>query len=171
MFRISEDLADFLLFSKKNPKVPGLLKDEFKPYVAQNTHTIGFITPVMIQDSDSKFIIELLLPDVESPEEVQELAENPANRSWWLYRRSELKTPDEPLIVQRSMMDKYYSGLDHDVDLTDCAVMVPKPEERTMIPLISTRKELFTQFPDLKDCLDPAKETQYESGRDHNHFH
>ncbi len=161
MYKITEDTADFLLYARKNSQIPGLLKDEFKPFVARNTHTIGFINPLMVDASDSKFLVELSLPDFETPEEMDSIAADPASRSWWIYQRSELPNVSEPFEVDREKIDRYYQGTEK-LDVADCALKLPTQEVRDTITKITTLEELFVIFPTLKDCLDPEKEAQHD---------
>lgn len=162
MYRISEDIADFLLYSRKSPQVPGLLKDEFKPFVQRNTHTIGFINPIVADGSDSKFLVELMLPDIGSIEEMEAASERPENRSWWIYQRSEFTPPAEPFEVERHMVDKNYSGSDK-LDITDCTLVVPAADARPNLQVITNIEQLYEIFPALKDCIDPEKEVRYGS--------
>lgn len=162
MYKITEDIADFLLQVRKNPQIPGLLKDEFKPFVQRNTHTIGFINPIVADASESKFLVELTLPDLNSVEEMEAASEQPENRNWWIYQRSELTPPAEPFEVDRDKVDKYHTGSEK-IDLADCSLIVPTDEQRVDTSMITSLDQLYEIYPAIKDCIDPEREARYGS--------
>lgn len=166
MFRITELMADYLLANRRNAQMPGLLKDELKPYVQRNTHTLGFITPAFASESDSKFMIELAVLNAQNSEEIEMQLEDPAQRTWWLYKREETKGPAEPIEVKRYLVDKYFTDQEKEIDIADCALMMPEDALRSSAQVVYSLGELFNLLPDLKDCLDPEKEKTYEP---HNH--
>lgn len=168
MLRITETMADYLLATRRGAQIPGLVKDELKPFVQRNTHTIGFISPAFVSESDSRFLVELSIPPVESMEEAEQIAEDPSKRSWWLFKREELQAPTEPFEVKRHLIDKYFSDEETMINISDCALVIPTEESRATTSMVDSLEFLFQMFPDLKDCLDPEKERLYGN---HSHPH
>jgi hypothetical protein len=85
-----------------------------------------------------------------------------------LYQKSELRKLTEPFEVPRAKIDKYSSDADAILDASDCCLELPTDEEKLQAHRITTLEELFFLLPDIKTCLDPAKERTY--GYENPHF-
>lgn len=153
MYRITRDIALYLMDNSRDFKIPGIDKDKVNPFVIQNRDSIGSINAFMVVGSDSKFIVETDAPEAN--------AINSEVSGFWLYKNSELKTPDDVIEMPRSSLDHYSTDLEEMLNVTDCVVELPSPIEKLTCPSVTTLERLFELEPELKNCLDPEKEKLY----------
>lgn len=147
-------MAHYLLDNSNDFGIPGMDKEDNKPFVVNNRDSIGTVNPFVIVGSDSKFIVE-----TDMPEAGVDLVQV---EGFWLYKNSELKAPDDVIEMPRASVDHYTTDVEGDIDVTDCIVELPSPIDKLTCLTVSTLKRLFDLEPDLKKCLDPKKEELYD---------
>ena len=155
MYKITEKICAYLMDSSYDMKVPGLIADQEKPYVAQNDNAIGMINPFLVVGSNCKFIVELDISKFEDPRLT------PQPKGFFLYRREELDRPDDEVLVDRKAIDRY-SESEEKVDLTDCAIELPEDSDKERASQIESLESLFTLIPEIKECLDPEREKLFK---------
>ena len=158
MYKISEQVFAYLLNSSKDMKMPGLVNDQIKPFVAQNDDAIGNITPYLVIGSNCKFLIEF---DASQFDKDSDIELKPKSKGYYLYRQEELNMPDDEVLIERKMVDSY-SQSEEKVDLTDCSIELPSELDKTHAMSILTIEELFELLPDIKECLDPEREKLFK---------
>ena len=151
MYKISEQICAYLMDSSKDMNVPGLVTDQLKPYIAQNEKAIGVINPFLVLGSHCDFIIEL------DPSKFKDPNIKHISKGFYLYRREELPTPDDDVLVERNKIDMYSKSEDK-VDITDCAIELPEERDKVRAPMIVSLNILFNLLPEIKECLDPDRE-------------
>ncbi len=151
MYKITEQICAYLMDSSKDMKVPGLVADQLKPYIAQNEKAIGVINPFLVLGSHCDFIIELDSTKFKDPS-IKHIS-----RGFYLYRREELPTPDDDILVERNNIDMY-SQSENKLDITDCTIELPEEKDKARAPMIVSLDMLFKLLPEIKECLDPDRE-------------
>ncbi len=152
MYQIPPKLADYLVMHAKDPEIPGLRKDEERPYTPRHFKSIGVIDPYQIIGTDMDYVIEMQYSVEDSESEVY----TPDINGCWLYHRTELQPPTEEIKVPRNEIDPYYSGAD-DIDVSDCCVKTPSPVEKLTAIKVDNLETLLEKEPNLKDCIEEAK--------------
>lgn len=158
MYRITEELAHYLLDVSKSFDIPGIEKDTTRPFVIKNRQAIGSINPLLVFGSDALYLIE-------SDEPEAGLDGGTGVAGYWLYRNDELKSPDDTIEMPRSSVDRYATNPDEMIDVADCSIELPSPVEKLLCKKIESLERLLELEPELKDCIDPEKEETY--GRHH----
>lgn len=153
MYRITREIALYLIDNSNDFHIPGIDKDQVKPFVIGNRNSIGSVNPFLIVGSDAKFIVETDAPEVD--------ADNSEVPGFWLYKQSELKIPDDVIEMPRASLDHYSSDLEEKFNVTDCIVELPSPIDKLTCLSVSSMDRLFELEPELKGCLDPRKEDLY----------
>lgn len=156
MYRITKEIALYLIDNSKDFDIPGIDKDQDKPFVIRNLNSIGSVNPFLIIGSYCKYIVE-----TDAPEMVMEHPEHTEVSGFWLYKQSELKKPDDLVEMPRASIDHYTTDLEAQFDVTDCIVELPSPVDKLTCVSIKTFERLFELEPELKDCLDSRKEEMY----------
>lgn len=154
MYRITREIAHYLLETSKDFHIPGLSKETDKPFVIGNQNSIGSINPFLVVASDAKFIVETDAPEVDAG-----TSEVPG---FWLYKQNELKAPDDLIEMPRASLDHYSTNPEEQLNITDCIIELPSPIDKLTCLSVSSIERLFSLEPDLKGCLDPEKEELYE---------
>ena len=152
MYQIPPKLADYLVMHAKDPQIPGLRKDEEKPYTPKHFESIGVIDPYQVVGTDMDYVIEMQYGVEDGGNQVY----TPDVNGCWLYNRRELKTPAQKIKLPRNEIDPYYTGADA-MDVTDCCVMTPPPVDKLTAIKVDNLKTLLEKEPHLKECIEEAK--------------
>lgn len=160
MYRITEEIAHYLLDVSKSFDIPGIEKDTARPFVIKNRQAIGSINPLLVFGSDAMYLIE-------SDEPESGLDGGTGVAGYWLYRNDELKIPDDTIEMPRSSVDRYTTNPDEIIDVADCSIELPSAVEKLLCKKIESLERLLELEPELKDCIDPEKEKTYEQ---HGHI-
>ena len=156
MYRITKKIALYLIDTSKDFDIPGLDKDQNKPFVIRNINSIGSISPLLIMGADCKYIVE-----TDAPEMVEDAQELTGIVGFWLYKQSELKKPDDVIEILRASVDHSVTDVEEQFDITDCVVELPSPIDKLTCISIATFDRLFELEPELKNCLDTQKREMY----------
>lgn len=148
MYRITEEIVEFLNTYSKNPDIPGMHSGEEFPYKPKNKHSIGMIEPAGVLGSELDYVIEYDHPVSVGPK----TEHMPVVDGFWVYKSSELKPIDEEVKLPRFVFDSK-AGKDEYVDFTDCFLKTPSAIDKLTCPKISDIKRLLELEPNIKDCL------------------
>lgn len=146
-------MALYLIENSNDFHIPGIDKNQDKPFVIGNRNAIGSVNPFLIVGSDAKFIVETDAPEVD--------ADNSEVPGFWLYKHDELKTPDDFIEMPRATLDHYSTNMEEQFNVTDCIVELPSPIDKLTCLSVSSLERILALEPDLKSCLDPKKEELY----------
>jgi hypothetical protein len=149
MYRLSVDLARFLIENRRNEDLPRLELGEKKPFEPRNKQSIGFIDPICAVGTDLDYLLESPTPMVN----IGDYKFPPVLDGFWLYKRGELKKPDEPLQVERRLIDPTGRNVSDIIDVTDCAIVLPSDIDKLTCKTITTLEKLLEIEPELRNCL------------------
>jgi len=150
MYRLSRELAGYLLKHTKDAQLPELTMNNVHPYKPQNTKAIGLIEPHYSLGSELDWVVEC---DYKIPQ----LQYQPAVDGCWLYRREELGIPVEPVKIPKAALDPNVKDPEEILDITDCCIMLPTSVEKLTCPSINTLDQLLKKEPTIKECLTEPK--------------
>ena len=150
MYRLSEEVAQKILKSIKNPDIGELDINSNSVFLAKNKHSIGLIDPFASIGLDLDYILEVPYPmftNIQAPEKTLQ--------GYWLYKRGELPTPEEPIEIPKALVDvNLPREAEELLDVSDCCVQVPSDIDKLTCPLVSSFEKLIEKEPLLLDCLD-----------------
>ena len=152
MYRITKEVAFYLLDNSKDFQLPNVDDTTDKPFTIRNLNAIGSISPILVTGSDCKYLVEI---------DPGEFGFKPLDvAGYFLYKRSDLKKIDDVFEVPRAAIDRYCSDSEAFLDITDCVVELPSAIEKLTSLQVKTVERLFELEPGLVDCLD-IKDTSY----------
>ncbi|MEE9214902.1 MAG: hypothetical protein V3U54_08930 [Thermodesulfobacteriota bacterium] len=146
MYRITEEIADYLLSRAKDP---GFKNDTMNPFKAKHLNTIGVIDPMGCFGSDFAYSIEHDFPIQDGVVDHQ-----PEVAGYWLYKQDELKRAEEPTEIPRHIVDSTIKDIKVMMDITDCCITVPDSIAKQMCKHPRTMDSLLKLEPQLKKCLE-----------------
>ena len=145
MYRITKEIANYLLDNAKDPEFKSDAMNPFKP---KHSNTIGVIDPMGCFGSDFIYSIEHDFPIHDDMVDYK-----PEVEGYWLYNREELKTIDERTELPRHIVDSNVKDGEVMFDITDCCIKIPNSIEKQMCKQIKTVDRLMKLEPQLKKCL------------------
>lgn len=153
MYRLSEDLAKQLLKQMKSPEFESSGNTAFLP---KNLNSIGIIDPICCIGTMFHYILEcpkpLIYPDL------------PANQvnvnGYFLYRKDELKSLEEPFEISRHFVDPTTQDPQEVIDVHDAAIVIPSDIEKLTAETINTLDRLIDKEPLIIDCLNMEKKDE-----------
>lgn len=153
MYQLTPSLAEYLLSHAKDPDIPGLRRDEQKPFIPRNTQSIGIIDPYITMGTDMEYVIEIQYAVENEGQKVY----TPDVTGCWLYKQAELKPPYDSILFPRAEIDPYYTGADS-LNITDCCVTTPPAIEKLTVIQVQNLDVLLKKEPSLRNCLDSKKQ-------------
>jgi hypothetical protein len=145
MYRISEELAKLLLAKMKPPVIESSGMNAFLP---RDFNCIGILDPVCCFGSDFFYILESPVPVL-----YPELPFTPVLNGYFLYRKEELAKPTESFPITEGLVNPLTTDYERQVDVGDCAVIIPSDTEKLTAKTISTIERLIELEPLILDCL------------------
>jgi hypothetical protein len=148
VYRLSEEVVHKILRNIRSSGIGPVDINEKDPFEPKNKHSIGFLDPYCAIGTDFNYVLEFPYPFIN-----QNLPPLDSLNGYWLYRRDELKHPDEPFEVPRYLADPNIQDGEEVMDVSDCAVIIPSDVEKLTCKSILTFEKLIEIEPMLLDCL------------------
>jgi hypothetical protein len=152
MYRITPEIATYLLKHSKSAGIPGLLSNDPNPLMPKNKHAVGLIDPQGVIGTEFDYLVEqaYIVTSVTT-------ASDPLR--FWLYRRDELSQPSESICVPRKLVDAYCTldpnvNVEEEINISDCFIVVPSDVEKLTCPFINSLPRLLALEPDLQNCVE-----------------
>lgn len=146
MYRISEDLAKFIMARIKAPEIESSGPNAFLP---KNLNSIGLIDSMVACGVDYHYILEC--PNNVLYPELPVLSTDV--QGYFLYRKEELQKVTEPWEVQRVFLDPTCTNAEERIDVRDAAILLPNGIEKLTCKTVISMEQLIRLEPLVIDCL------------------
>ena len=148
MYRLAEELARKLMKNNRSPEIGPIDINQKDPFAPKNTHSIGFMDPYAAIGLDFDFVLEFPYPFINP-----NLPPVNTLNGYWLYKKGELKRPEEPFDIPKYLADPNLQNAEELMDVSDCSVMLPSDVDKLSATSILTLEALIRVEPTILDCL------------------
>lgn len=148
MYRLSEDVARKIFRNIKSPEIGPMDITQKDPFQPKNFKSVGMIDPYCCIGTEFEYVLELPYPVINPSLPPIETLDG-----YWLYKKSELQQPVEPLRVPRYLADPNIQTNEDLVDVTDCSITLASDIDKLTCKSIMTFEKLLEYEPLLLDCL------------------
>jgi hypothetical protein len=150
MYRLAEEVARKILRNIKSPEIGPMDITQPDPFMPKNLDSIGFVDCYAAVGTAFRYVIELPHPFINSS-----LPPIEGLDGYWLYRSEELQSPIETFSVPRYLADPNILTAEEQLDVTDCAIVLPDDISKLTCISLMTFEQLITHCPDILDCMNP----------------
>ena len=140
MYKITSEIVKYLSDHTKVGDIPGVDEDIQKPFVPRNLHAIGFIDPYGATGTVFDYVVEV-------DHSVKNMGYDPMIDGFWIYKRTDLKLPSEPVEIPRQAIDPNTKNPEEMFNITDCCVVPPSYIEKLTCRAVKSIQELLKLEP------------------------
>jgi hypothetical protein len=147
MYKITKELALYLIDNSKDLNIPDIDEKSETPFLIRNFNSIGAINPLLVTGMDCRYLVELDSSEFGYPQATEV-------SGFWLYRRDELKKLSEPFEIPRAQVDRHFTDLEAVLDISDCVIELPSSIDKLTCTHVSSMERLLELEPGIKDCVE-----------------
>lgn len=150
MYRLSDELAKLILSKIKAPEIESSGPDAFLP---KSLNSVGIIDPTCAIGTQYHYLLETPVPII-----FPDLSHIPPSvNGYFLYRKEELLQPMESWLIIEALINPLAKDYENQIDVSDCAVVLPSDTEKLTAKRISTIERLIELEPRISNCLNLEK--------------